>query len=33
MRESVIERDMVAKATAKGKAQDIKEGEVSLILR
>ncbi len=33
MRESVIYQDIVAKATAKGKAQAIQEGEASLVLR
>jgi predicted transposase YdaD len=33
MRESVIYQDIVAQATAKGKAEGIKEGEASLVLR
>ena len=33
MQESVIYQDIVATATAKGKAEGIKEGEVSMILR
>ena len=33
MRESVIYQDIVAKATAKGKAEGIQEGEASLVLR
>lgn len=33
MRESVIYQDIVEKATAQSKAEGIKKGEVSLILR
>ena len=33
MRESVIYQDIVAKATAEGKAEGIQEGEASLVLR
>jgi predicted transposase YdaD len=33
MRESVIYQDIVAQATAKGKAEGIQEGEASLVLR